>query len=74
MVPRATPPYAVPVSYTHLDVYKRQLLKNMHIHAAYAHLFMDDPALNRKGATSDILIGQYSEQTNLGGLQLDWRF
>ena len=50
------------------------LLKNMHIHAAYAHLFMDDPSINRQGATSDILIGQYSEQINLGGLQLDWRF
>ena len=50
------------------------LLKNIHIHAAYAHLFMDDAPINKKGATADFLVGQYSEQTNIGGLQLDWRF
>jgi long-chain fatty acid transport protein len=50
------------------------LLKNINIHAAYAHLFMDDPAINRRGTTADFLVGQYSEQTNIGGLQLDWRF
>ncbi len=50
------------------------LLKNIHIHAAYAHLFMDDAPVNKKGATADFLVGQYSEQTNIGGLQLDWRF
>lgn len=50
------------------------LLKNINIHGAYAHLFMDDAAINREGATRDILIGQYSEQINIGGLQMDWRF
>jgi long-chain fatty acid transport protein len=50
------------------------LLKNVDIHAAYAHLFMDDPAINRQGATNDSLTGQYSEQINIGGLQMDWRF
>lgn len=38
------------------------LLKNINIHGAYAHLFMDDASINREGATRDILIGQYSEQ------------
>jgi len=50
------------------------LLKNINIHGAYAHLFMDDAFINREGATRDILIGQYSEQINIGGLQMDWRF
>lgn len=50
------------------------LLKNINIHAAYAHLFMDDPAINRRGAAGDLLVGQYSEQINIGGLQMDWRF
>lgn len=50
------------------------LLRNVNIHVAYAHLFMDDPAINRRGATADFLVGQYSEQANIGGLQMDWRF
>ncbi len=50
------------------------LLKNVNIHAAYAHLFMDNAAINRRGATADLLAGQYSEQANIGGLQMDWRF
>ncbi len=50
------------------------VLKNVNIHAAYAHLFMDDATINRRGATADLLAGQYSEQVNIGGLQMDWRF
>ncbi len=50
------------------------LFKNVNIHAAYAHLFMADAAISRQGATGEILSGQYAEQINLGGLQLDWRF
>ena len=50
------------------------IMKNINIHAAYAHLFMNDAAINRRGSTGDILIGQYSEQINIGGLQMDWRF
>ena len=50
------------------------LLKNINIHGAYAHLFMDDPFINRRGPTADFLVGQYSEQINIGGLQMDWRF
>jgi len=50
------------------------VMKNVNIHAAYAHLFMNDAAINRRGSTGDILAGKYSEQINIGGLQLDWRF
>jgi long-chain fatty acid transport protein len=50
------------------------IMKNINIHAAYAHLFMNDAAINRRGSTGDILVGQYSEQINIGGLQMDWRF
>lgn len=50
------------------------LLKNVNIHAAYAHLFMNDAPINNRGSTSGFLVGQYSEQINIGGLQLDWRF
>lgn len=50
------------------------LLKNINIHGAYAHLFMDDLFINRRGPTADFLVGQYSEQINIGGLQMDWRF
>ena len=50
------------------------LLKNVNIHAAYAHLFMNDASINNRGSTAGFLVGQYSEQINIGGLQLDWRF
>ena len=50
------------------------VLKNVYVHGAYAHLFMDDVAINRRGTTGDFLTGQYSGQINIGGLQLDWRF
>ena len=50
------------------------VMKNVNIHAAFAHLFMNDAAINRRGSTGDILAGKYSEQINIGGLQLDWRF
>ena len=50
------------------------LLKNVNIHGAYAHLFMNDSAINNRGSTAGFLVGQYSEQINIGGLQLDWRF
>lgn len=50
------------------------LLENINLHGAYAHLFLADPSINRSGATGDRLIGEYSEQINIVGLQLDWRF
>ncbi len=50
------------------------LLKNINVHGAYAHLFFADPSVNRSGSTDDRLIGSYSEQINIVGLQLDWRF
>jgi len=50
------------------------VMKNVNIHAAYAHLFMNDAGINHRGATADVLAGQYSEQINIGGLQMDWRF
>ncbi len=50
------------------------LLKNINVHAAYAHLFFTDPSINRSGTTDDRLIGKFSEQINIVGLQLDWRF
>lgn len=50
------------------------VLKNISIHAAYAHLFMNDASINKAGSSADFLVGQYSEQNNIGGLQMDWRF
>ena len=50
------------------------VMKDVNIHAAYAHLFMNDAGINRRGSTADFLVGQYSEQIDIGGLQLDWRF
>lgn len=50
------------------------LLKNINIHAAYAHLFMNDASINKQGATAESLVGQYSEQVDIVGLQMDWRF
>lgn len=50
------------------------LFQNINIHGAYAHLFIDDIAINRQGVSADFLNGQYAEQFNIGGLQLDWRF
>lgn len=50
------------------------LFQNINIHGAYAHLFVDDLAISRQGASADFLNGQYVEQFNIGGLQLDWRF
>ncbi|TXI16825.1 MAG: aromatic hydrocarbon degradation protein [Nitrosomonas sp.] len=50
------------------------LFRNITLHAAYAHLFMGDAAINHRGTTGDFLIGQYAEQINIGGLQMDWRF
>lgn len=49
-------------------------LENFSLHGAYAHLFFTDPAINRSGATDDRLVGNFSEQINIVGLQLDWRF
>lgn len=50
------------------------LLKNLNVHGAYAYLFIDDPSINHSGTTDDRLIGKFSEQINIAGLQLDWRF
>ncbi|MCH9639943.1 MAG: outer membrane protein transport protein [Betaproteobacteria bacterium] len=50
------------------------ILENINLHGAYAHLFFTDPAINRSGTTDDRLIGEFSEQINIVGLQLDWRF
>ncbi len=50
------------------------VLKNVHLHAAYAHLFMNDAGTSKSGPSGESLIGQYSNQVNIGGLQMDWRF
>lgn len=50
------------------------VFKNVHLHAAYAHLFMPDTGIDHRGATGDRLVGHYTEQINIGGLQMDWRF
>lgn len=49
-------------------------LKNLNLHGAYAHLFFTDPSINISGATDDRLVGDFSEQINIVGLQLDWKF
>lgn len=50
------------------------LLKNIDVHAAYAHIFMGNSFINSKGVTNDSLAGHYSEQINFGSVQADWRF
>ncbi len=50
------------------------LLSSINIHGAYAHLFLDNPSINSVGTTGDRLVGQYTEQINIFGLQLDWSF
>ncbi|MCB1984183.1 MAG: outer membrane protein transport protein [Burkholderiales bacterium] len=50
------------------------VFKNINLHAAYAHLFISDAAVNRTGTTGDQLVGKFSEHINIVGLQLDWRF
>lgn len=50
------------------------VFKNVHLHAAYAHLFMSDAGIDHRGPTGDRLTGYYNEQINIGGLQMDWRF
>ena len=50
------------------------LLNNINLHGAYAHLFLANPSINRKGATDDRLIGEFSQQIDIVGLQVDWRF
>lgn len=50
------------------------MLKNINLHAAYAHLFISDASVNRTGTTGDQLVGKFSEHINIVGLQLDWRF
>lgn len=50
------------------------IFRNINLHAAYAHLFINDASINRTGSTGDQLIGKFSEHINIVGLQLDWRF
>ena len=50
------------------------VLRNINLHAAYAHLFISDAAINRTGTTGDQLVGKFSEHINIVGLQLDWHF
>jgi len=50
------------------------VFKNVHLHAAYAHLFIPDAGIDHRGTTGDRLVGHYTEQINIGGLQMDWRF
>ncbi|WP_371300353.1 OmpP1/FadL family transporter [Nitrosomonas sp.] len=50
------------------------VFKNINVHVAYAHLFINDAFINRTGTTGDQLIGKFTEHINLVGMQLDWRF
>ncbi|SER75949.1 long-chain fatty acid transport protein [Nitrosomonas sp. Nm51] len=50
------------------------VLKNIDVHVAYAHLFINDTSINRTGSTGDQLTGKFTEHINIVGLQLDWRF
>ena len=44
------------------------------LQAAYAHLFFADASIDSVGATGDRLTGRVEQQTDILGLQLDWRF
>ncbi len=50
------------------------MLKNLTLHVAYAHLFINNTTINRIGTTGNRLSGKFSEHINIVGLQLDWRF
>ncbi|MCW5599185.1 MAG: outer membrane protein transport protein [Nitrosomonas sp.] len=54
--------------------FTHKLQKNIHIHGAYAHLFLQDSLINRRGPVNDFLVGQYSAQINIIGFQMDLRF
>ena len=58
---------AVAVSYTHLDVYKRQVLDQVLLHQSIIGL-ETEAALNKLGVTPDVIIGCAGGGSNLGGL------
>lgn len=47
---------------------------SMTVHAGYAHLFFQDAPTKSAGPTGDLLVGRFSNQIDIVGLQLDWRF
>ena len=44
------------------------------LHGGYAHLFFQNARTKTVGPTGDLLAGQFSNQIDVVGLQLDWRF
>ena len=47
---------------------------NVTLHGGYAHLFFQDAPIDTVGLAGDLLAGQSSNQIDIVGLQLDWRF
>lgn len=51
-----------------------ELLANITLHGAYAHLFFRNAPIQRGGTTGDQLIGTFYDHVDIVGLQMDWRF
>jgi len=49
-------------------------IKSITMHGGYAHLFFQDAPTKTVGSTGDLLSGRFSNQIDILGLQLDWRF
>lgn len=48
--------------------------KNITVHGGYAHLFFQDAPIKTVGPTGNLLAGRSSNQIDIVGVQLDWRF
>jgi long-subunit fatty acid transport protein len=44
------------------------------VHSGYAHIFFQDAPIKTVGPTGNLLAGRSSNQIDIIGLQLDWRF
>ncbi len=51
-----------------------QLFENISLHGAYAHLFFQHAPIRNSGMTGDQLIGTFSTDIDVVGVQVDWRF
>lgn len=49
-------------------------VENLTLHGGYAHLFFQDAPVDTTGPTGDRLVGRFSNQIDIVGLQFDWRF
>lgn len=48
--------------------------ESLTVHSGYAHIFFQDAPIKTVGPTGNLLVGRSSNQIDIVGLQLDWRF